>query len=382
LLLGCFLLLEMVATFVVLVAIWPDVAKVPNVSIVSSNAQVTATTTTTTPTTSPPTTTTTTTSPAPISAPGSISVVPPQQTFSPVVIFGYTWTNPSSEALYLVAVIALAVLGATLHALISFADFLGNRSFKGSWFWWYVLRAPTGAAIAVILYLAIRGGLLSVSTSTTNLSPYGIGAIAALAVLFSRHVSDKFKEVFDVLLPTKDVGRRDRLTDGAYAAVLVAPASLPVGSAHLVVQLHGQELSNSSSVRIGGVARTVTVLDATTVGVELIAADVAAAGVVTLEVVAKANVAPQLVHLRVRPRVDTARATTTPEGVAGLAITGAGFDADAKVKVGTVEVPVSTRSATSLVATAPASITLAGSRVVVVNPDAAGGASDPSDITT
>jgi hypothetical protein len=127
-----------------------------------------------------------------------------------VQIFGSDWRHPSPDALYLVAVILLGAIGASVAALTSFATFVGNRTFIGSWKWWYVVRLPIGAALAVVFYLALRGGLLSVSTSTNAISPYGIGAVAALAGMFSKQATDKLDEVFTTLFRTETGGDKAR----------------------------------------------------------------------------------------------------------------------------------------------------------------------------
>ena len=87
-----------------------------------------------------------------------------------------------------IRLLALAVvagaLGAYVHLATSFADFVGTRTLKESWFWWYVLRPFIGATLAVIVYGALRGGLAGVSEAD-DISPYGVVAIGALSGLFS-----------------------------------------------------------------------------------------------------------------------------------------------------------------------------------------------------
>ncbi|MGZ4690653.1 MAG: hypothetical protein ACXWAY_13590, partial [Acidimicrobiia bacterium] len=209
--LGALLLVELIVSAYILLAIWPDVAAIPNVAIVTSSKVITSTTTTpshtaqsssttssstssTSSTTSPKTTTTTkkpTANPTPSNPPG--------RTLDAIDLFGLTWTNPSPDSLYLVTVIALAAIGALVHALTSLSKHSGQGEFNTRWTWWYLVHAPVGIGLALVFYAVIRGGLLSVSTGTTSLSPYGIGAIAALTGMFSEQVTGRLRDVFNAL---------------------------------------------------------------------------------------------------------------------------------------------------------------------------------------
>jgi hypothetical protein len=103
-------------------------------------------------------------------------------------------------------VLLAGALGSFLHMAQSFSDFAGNRTLKSSWSWWYALRPFVGAALALIIYAVIRGGLVSVSASpgfdSTGLNPYGLIAGAALAGLFSKDATQKLGEVFRNLFNT------------------------------------------------------------------------------------------------------------------------------------------------------------------------------------
>jgi len=178
--LGAVLLVEIALAVYLLVDIWPAVAQVPSIAIATAAKAATKST-------------------------ASVGQVPQIQ------VFWYHWSNPSSDALYLIAVVLLGAIGASIAALTSFATFVGNRTFIRSWKWWYVVRMPIGAAIAVVFYFVLRGGLLSVSTTTGAISPYGIGAVAALAGMFSKQATDKLDEVFTNLFRTEggDNARKD-----------------------------------------------------------------------------------------------------------------------------------------------------------------------------
>lgn len=121
-------------------------------------------------------------------------------------------TVPLDIRLLLIAPLAGA-LGAYVHLATSFADYAGNERLAASWTWWYLFRPFIGAALAEIVYLAIRGGFFNAAAAgTTNINPYGVAAVTALTGLFSRQATDKLREVFETLFQTHQrVERKDPL---------------------------------------------------------------------------------------------------------------------------------------------------------------------------
>lgn len=75
------------------------------------------------------------------------------------------------ERRYLLLMTLGGALGASVHLLISFTAFVGNRSFVTSWVPWYMLRPIIGAAMALFFYMLLRGGILTYSPSTTSTAP-------------------------------------------------------------------------------------------------------------------------------------------------------------------------------------------------------------------
>jgi hypothetical protein len=129
-----------------------------------------------------------------------VSVDPARVTIIPVYFEPSLWP----EARYLCIVAIVGALGAYIHLATSFTEFLGNRNFYASWKWWYGLRPFIGSALAIMVYFAARGGLVSGNAGATDLSPYGIGALAGLAGMFSKQATDKLREVFENLFKTTD----------------------------------------------------------------------------------------------------------------------------------------------------------------------------------
>jgi hypothetical protein len=116
------------------------------------------------------------------------------------------------ETRYLLIVAITGALGSYIHLATSFADYVGNRRMFGSWGWWYVLRPFIGMALALILYFAVRGGLIATTAGAEYLSPFGVAAIAGMAGMFSKQATDKLREVFENLFRTeKPSDRADKL---------------------------------------------------------------------------------------------------------------------------------------------------------------------------
>jgi hypothetical protein len=108
------------------------------------------------------------------------------------------WTfGITPERRYIAVVVIVGALGSFIHLATSFADFVGNRRLVRSWMWWYLLRPFIGIALALLFYFAFRGGLMTASSSATDLSVFGIAAMSGLAGMFSKQVTDKLREICD-----------------------------------------------------------------------------------------------------------------------------------------------------------------------------------------
>src|SRR6185295_16935988 len=113
--------------------------------------------------------------------------------------FGFTFKLDADVRL-LILVLLSGALGSYVHAAQSFASYVGNARFRPSWTWWYVLRMPMGAALAVFVYFCVRGGLLAAGTATgsgaaNELNLFGIMAFSGLAGLFSKQAADKLAQL-------------------------------------------------------------------------------------------------------------------------------------------------------------------------------------------
>jgi hypothetical protein len=85
----------------------------------------------------------------------------------------------------------------------SYSEYIGNRTLKSSWAWWYSLGPFIGAGLAVVFYAAMRGGFMAIATGSnakaSELNPFGLVAVAALAGMFSKAATIKLGELFDTL---------------------------------------------------------------------------------------------------------------------------------------------------------------------------------------
>lgn len=126
------------------------------------------------------------------------------------------WTT-QEERLILLVIVAGA-LGSYIHSATSYSDYRGNRQFSSSWMLWYLLRPFIGICLALIVYFAVRGGLLSMvlsgetANNAANINPFGVAAISGLTGMFSKQAADKLAEVFSTLFKSGgDSARKDAL---------------------------------------------------------------------------------------------------------------------------------------------------------------------------
>jgi hypothetical protein len=207
--------------------------------------------------------------------------------------WGITYEASPDTALILLVAVSSA-LGSYVHAATSFGDYVGNRKLFRSWMWWYLLRFWIGVAIALIFYFAVRGGFLVATGSTDDLNPYGIAALAGLTGLFSKQATDKLNEVFSTLFRvpegTGDDARRDSLDEPRPQITSTDPQNVVVGDAR-ALKLLGTGFVEGAIVVVGRPGqeeeeeRTTTLVDASTLEVQLEAGDVAVAGTLQLSVV-------------------------------------------------------------------------------------------------
>lgn len=146
--------------------------------------------------------------------------------------------SPETELLLLVMV--CGGLGATLHAIYSFCDYVGNRRFQLSWTVWYLGRLPVGMAVALVLYLTLRGGFTGFSSGVNDLNLYGVAGLAALTGMFSRQAVTKLSEIANTIF-TKLPPQPDALQSPRAVLNAIKPATITAGSTAVKIVLEGRD---------------------------------------------------------------------------------------------------------------------------------------------
>ena len=91
------------------------------------------------------------------------------------------------------------------------------------------MRPFIGGTLALIFYFLIRGGFLSTGSDASNVSIFGITALAGLVGMFHKKATDKLKEVFDSLFRSKEGGGDEQRRDKLVAQTIVDKVMIPLG---------------------------------------------------------------------------------------------------------------------------------------------------------
>ena len=117
------------------------------------------------------------------------------------------WTTATApaETRLILLVLAMGALGGCVHAATSFVAYVGNDKFYKTWVWYYVLRIPISAALALITYFVVRGGFFAPAAdgATAQVNDFGIAAVSGLVGMFSKQATAKLDEVFSALFRTE-----------------------------------------------------------------------------------------------------------------------------------------------------------------------------------
>ncbi len=110
-----------------------------------------------------------------------------------------SWTI-SEETRVLGLVLTAGVIGAVTYGLYAEFVHIVRRDFNRRWTLWYFARPFVGGFFALIFYLFLRGGLLSIGTSASQLNVFVFSAISALVGMFSEETLAKFKSIAESML--------------------------------------------------------------------------------------------------------------------------------------------------------------------------------------
>ena len=194
-----------------------------------------------------------------------------------------------SQGDMLLVVVLAGAIGSYIHSVNSFITYVGNRSFVRSWIPWYALRPFMGVAMALVFYVVIRGGVLVLSGGVSEVDPYAIMTVAALAGMFSKQASDKLAEVFDTMFRSAGDEQRGDKVIPAPKVTALEPAKITAGAGDTTVTVQGEGFVKESVVKFDGADRDATFKSATELTFQLLAADVATAGEHTVAVFNKST---------------------------------------------------------------------------------------------
>jgi hypothetical protein len=179
------------------------------------------------------------------------------------LVLGLYRPNIDQSTGLLLLALLMGAIGGYVHATTSFVSYIGNRQFKASWGWWYILRAFIGAALALLTYLALRGGFLTGESSTAGtINAYGVATISGLVGLFSKQATDKLEEIFNTAFRTSstigDSQRSDSMAPSPEVPIVTAldPHTVFLRPTDPVktVKIKGAGFHKYASVKLNGVA--------------------------------------------------------------------------------------------------------------------------------
>ena len=201
------------------------------------------------------------------------------------------------EARLIILAFAAGALGSCIQAAQSFIVFVGNRTFRSNWIWWYVMRPFIGAGLGLIFYLLFRGGLVTGVNGdpSTVINPYGIMAICGLAGLFSNKATIVLGRIFNAVFKTEteEDQEQTQLKDKLYPRKRPNPVpgierwdpeALPAGEESAKLTVHGRNYIKGSVVMLDGSQTVTQFVNDKRLTAKLIASDLAAPGTVRLTV--------------------------------------------------------------------------------------------------
>jgi len=110
----------------------------------------------------------------------------------------YSWDLEKNMHLVLIVVYGGA-LGGLIHGLSSLASHSHTKTLTRSFYVWYISRPFLGAALALAVYFAFRGGIIT-NGGVDVLNPYGIASISIIVGLGTKRITDKLRDLFEALL--------------------------------------------------------------------------------------------------------------------------------------------------------------------------------------
>lgn len=107
--------------------------------------------------------------------------------------------NVDQDAHLIYIVIFSGSLGGLIHGLASLSKRTRESKFIKKDVFFYVEKPFVGAAIALLVYVAFRGGVLTATADLDPLNPYGMATVSAVAGLLGDRATRKIRDIVEVL---------------------------------------------------------------------------------------------------------------------------------------------------------------------------------------
>lgn len=166
------------------------------------------------------------------------------------LLFGLVDVTVDKSTGLLLVVIVMGALGGFIHAATSFASYAGNRTLRVSWMWWFLLRIPLGATLALGFYFVLRAGFVGVQESSQDINSYGAAAFAFLTGAFSKQAIDKLEQLFNTLASTTADDERSDSKDVRPPVITRIKPDRARANADLELAVHGQRFRKGAKVRV------------------------------------------------------------------------------------------------------------------------------------
>jgi hypothetical protein len=168
------------------------------------------------------------------------------QTASPVHLFGFE-KNVSVDVRLFAVVALTGALGGLLHSTRSFAWYVGHSSLKWRWVPYEILTVFTGAGLATIIYVVIRGGIVSGKGSAADINPYGFAAIGGIVGLFSEQALEMLRRVASDFFAEAPKGA-DSVPDQTSVSTSTATVTATATVAETAAQAPGVQTGDATAI--------------------------------------------------------------------------------------------------------------------------------------
>lgn len=176
-------------------------------------------------------------------------------------------------------------LGAYVHVARSVGAYIGNNALLSRWVYWYLLRLPVGATLALLVSFLMQSDVVLEAGQHQNGSLFRMVGLSALAGLFSDGTIKKLTDWFDMIFRARDATLKDSLSESMNARPVLQrlePAVLaPRGGE---VRLIGENFQESSRVLVNGRVHKPDTTRDKTLSIRLASAELEGQSSITMQV--------------------------------------------------------------------------------------------------